>query len=151
MNIFKKIALVTVILSGVLAAAAPLVYAADFQGNACQGLNVLNGDKPSTNCGTSGETGVRKLVGDVVNILSLIIGVAAVIMIIVGGLKYATSGGDTNAVSSAKNTVLYALVGLVVAVLAQFLVHFVIMQVTEKTCATNPSIPATSRDCKPKP
>jgi hypothetical protein len=130
MNFLKKTALITVILSAMLSAAMPLAFAADLQGDACAGLNTLSSGTASTDCGSGGESGVRKLVGDIVNILSLVIGVAAVIMIIVGGLKYVTSSGDANAVGSAKNTVLYALIGLVVAVLAQFLVHFVVDKIT---------------------
>lgn len=88
----------------------------------CEGIDVTG-----TSCTAPGEdTGISGLVGAIVNILSLIVGIAAVIMLIIGGLKYVTSGGDSNAISSAKNTILYALVGVVVAVLAQFLVHFVI-------------------------
>jgi uncharacterized membrane protein YozB (DUF420 family) len=64
----------------------------------------------------------------VVNIFSLIVGVVAVIMIIVGGLKYITSGGDSGNVSGAKNTILYAIVGLIVVALAQFIVRFVLSQ-----------------------
>lgn len=62
----------------------------------------------------------------VVKILSIVTGVVAVIAIIYGGFKYITSGGDANKVGAAKNTVLYALVGLAVAGLAQILVHLVI-------------------------
>jgi hypothetical protein len=54
----------------------------------------------------------------------------AVIMIIVGGLKYITSGGDSNNVSSAKSTIIYAIIGLVVVALAQFIVQFVLNKVT---------------------
>jgi uncharacterized membrane protein YuzA (DUF378 family) len=65
-----------------------------------------------------------------VNIFSLIVGIVAVIMIIVGGLKYITSGGDSNNVSSAKSTIIYAIIGLVVVALAQFIVQFVLNKVT---------------------
>jgi hypothetical protein len=51
-------------------------------------------------------------------------------MILVGGLKYTTSGGDASSVSSAKNTIIYALVGLIVAAFAQFLVRFVLFTAT---------------------
>ena len=46
-------------------------------------------------------------------------------MIIISGFKYVTAGGDSAKVGSAKNTLIYALVGLVIAALAQFIVHFV--------------------------
>ena len=47
-----------------------------------------------------------------INIFSLVVGIVAVIMIIVGGLKYITSGGDTGKCTGAKNTILYAIIGL---------------------------------------
>jgi hypothetical protein len=49
-------------------------------------------------------------------------------MIIVAGLKYIASAGDSNKVSSAKSTLIYALVGVLIAALAQLLVHFVLHQ-----------------------
>lgn len=66
----------------------------------------------------------------IVNIFSVIVGVVAVIMIIVGGLKYITSGGDSGNVTGAKNTILYAVVGLIVVALAQFIVRFVLDKAT---------------------
>ena len=63
---------------------------------------------------------------DIINIILFILGAVAVIMIIIGGFRYVTSGGDSGAVSSAKNTILYAVIGLVVAILAYAIVNFVI-------------------------
>ena len=62
----------------------------------------------------------------IVDIVSIVVGVAAVIMIIVSGFKYITSSGDANRIGSAKNTLVYALIGVAIAALAQFLVHFVL-------------------------
>jgi hypothetical protein len=68
---------------------------------------------------------VNDVVSTVVNILSIIVGIAAIIMIIISGLKYITSGGDSNKVGSAKTTLIYALVGLAIAISAQFIVDFI--------------------------
>jgi hypothetical protein len=54
------------------------------------------------------------------------VGFVAVIMIIIGGLKYVTYSGDSSNINSAKNTILYAVVGLVVVALAQIIVKFVL-------------------------
>lgn len=62
----------------------------------------------------------------IVNILLYIIGAIAVIMLIFGGIRYVLSGGDSAAVTSAKNTILYAVVGIIVAILAYAIVNFVI-------------------------
>lgn len=94
---------------------------------ACQGIGQAGG----TDCGGSGTgSEVNRLVATTVNILSWIVGIAAVIMIIVGGFRYVISGGDSNAISGAKTTILYALIGLVVALLAQGLVQFVLTRAT---------------------
>jgi hypothetical protein len=61
-----------------------------------------------------------------IQIFTVILGVAAVIVIIISGLKYITAGGDTNAVESARRTLIYALVGLAVAALAQAIVSLVL-------------------------
>jgi TRAP-type C4-dicarboxylate transport system permease small subunit len=66
----------------------------------------------------------------IINIFSVIVGVIAVIMIIIGGLKYITSGGESSNVSGAKNTIIYAIVGLVIVALAQFIVRFVLSNAT---------------------
>ena len=60
------------------------------------------------------------------NVLLFIIGAVSVIMLIIGGLRYVVSGGDSTAVQGAKNTILYAIVGIIVAILAYAVVSFVI-------------------------
>lgn len=75
------------------------------------------------------EPTIDNLIEDVVNIFSLIVGVVAVIMIIIGGFQYITSAGDSNKVSTAKNTILYAIIGLIIVALAQIIVRFVLGRV----------------------
>ena len=58
--------------------------------------------------------------------LLFLIGAISVIMLIIGGIRYVVSGGDSTAVQNAKNTILYAIVGVVVAILAYAVVNFVI-------------------------
>ena len=79
--------------------------------------------------GDCSDTGVSNLTSSIVNILSIVVGIVAVIMVVVSGLKYVASGGDSNSVGSAKNTLIYALVGLAIAAIAQVLVHFVLSTV----------------------
>lgn len=62
----------------------------------------------------------------ITNVLLFLIGAISVIMIVVGGLRYVVSGGDASKVSGAKNTILYAIVGLIVALLAFAIINFVI-------------------------
>jgi len=63
---------------------------------------------------------------NIVNIALYIIGAVSVLMLIYGGIRYTVSGGDTAAVTAAKNTILYAIIGIVVALLAFAVVNFVI-------------------------
>ena len=81
----------------------------------------------SGNCQTGQSTSrLNNIIKTIINIVSIVVGVVAVIMIIFGGLKYITSGGDSSNVSSAKNTIIYAIIGLVIVALAQFIVRFVL-------------------------
>lgn len=90
--------------------------------SACAGINELDSTQ---NC-ASGGSGVSNIIKVTVNILSYVLGVIAVIMLIIGGVRFATSGGNSQSVGSAKTTIIYALIGLVVAAIAQVLVHWVL-------------------------
>jgi hypothetical protein len=99
--------------------------AGDAKQAVCDGINVGGG-----NCNDSGA-GLSKVIVLIIRIISVVAGVAAVIMIILGGLKYITSGGDASKVSSAKSSIVYAIIGLVVVAMAQVIVRFVLNNVTK--------------------
>lgn len=84
-------------------------------------------DQPST---LFGDGGIFQIV---TNVLLFVIGAVSVIMLIIGGIRYTISQGDQAAVTSAKNTILYAIIGLVVAILAYAAVNFVISNFANKT------------------
>lgn len=65
----------------------------------------------------------------IINTIIFLIGSVAVIMIIIGGLRYVLSGGDSSAVNGAKNTILYAVVGLVITVMSYAIVNFVLSRI----------------------
>lgn len=94
-------------------------YAADKAFEAC-------GTSKSPVCASTNDAAVNKLVQTLINTLLYILGTIAVIMIIVGGIRYTTSGGDASGIKSAKDTVLYSVIGLVVAMLAWAIVNFVL-------------------------
>jgi hypothetical protein len=79
-------------------------------------------------CGNGGGK-ISGVIEAVINILSAIGGIIAIILVIIGGVKYMTSGGDSNAAANARNTILYAIVGLIIVVFAQVLVRFVLQQI----------------------
>lgn len=64
--------------------------------------------------------------GNILTAVYMVAGIVAVIVIIVGGIRYTTSNGDAAGVKSAKNTILYAVVGLIVIIMASAITQFVI-------------------------
>ena len=63
---------------------------------------------------------------NITNTALAIVGIISVIMLIWGGLRYVISGGDSKKVTDAKNTILYAIIGLIIAVLSYAIVNFVL-------------------------
>lgn len=107
----------------------PLTSSADCTDSIQQSVNngVSEATGQSQNCGsTNVQSGIKSIAVEIVNILSIVVGIVAVIMIIYGGFRYITSGGESGNVQSAKNTLLFAIVGLVIVALAQVIVRWVI-------------------------
>lgn len=69
-----------------------------------------------------GDSGIFS---EITNVLLFVIGAIAVIMIVIGGLRYVISGGDAKQVDAAKNTILYAIIGIIVAILAYAIINFI--------------------------
>lgn len=88
--------------------------------NACNGAN-----SNTAVCRGQGER-ASTLVQNVIKVLLFIVGIAAVIMIIVGGITYVISNGDSSRTKMAKDTIFYAIIGLVIALLAFVIVEFVV-------------------------
>ena len=131
MNILKSFIIGFVLsLSGVgalsvagAAALPPPTTASASTEAACNGLDQIDAAQGCLSP-SGGESTITGIIRAVISILSYIVGIVAVIMVIVAGFKYTKSGGDSNNVSSAKSTLIYALVGLIIAALAQLIVHF---------------------------
>ncbi len=79
---------------------------------------------------TSELFGAEGIFRTITNVLLFVLGAISVIMIIIGGLRYVVSGGNATAVTAAKNTILYAIVGVIVALLAYAIVNFVLQSFT---------------------
>jgi hypothetical protein len=107
---------------------APTTYA---QGSVDCDAGISQGAQSGIECSRGANTPDR-LFGDgsiftlVVNILLFIIGAISVIMLIIGGIRYTISAGDSGAVTAAKNTILYAIIGLVIAFLAFAIINWVL-------------------------
>jgi hypothetical protein len=130
----KKIKVILTAMILALAALAPLgymqvAYAANTVSPETVNCGVENETIPGGNTGCPVqplETSPQDMVMKIINIFSWVVGAISVIMIIVGGFKYITSGGNEKGVSSAKTTILYAIIGLVIVALAQIIVRFVL-------------------------
>ncbi len=118
----KKTKLIALVLGCLVVLAMPLASTASTYAN----TSILDKINTSEVSGLSdGEIDVSGLVTKGLNYLMYAVAVISVVMIIFGGIRYATSGGNAEKVKSAKNTILYAVVGLAVALLALVIVKFV--------------------------
>lgn len=80
-------------------------------------------------CGETGLLSPGGFVNDAINTAIFVIGALSVVMIIIGGLRYVLSGGDAAGLKGAKDTILYSLIGLVVALMSFGIVGFVINRI----------------------
>ena len=114
---FAGLLLVPVLALGISAVAGSV----DVSAQILNGLNSVNtGNGPTNLTGTGGGFTT------IVNVLLFIIGAVSVIMLIYGGIRYTTSGGNANSVTAAKNTIMYAIIGLIIAIFAFAIVNFVV-------------------------
>lgn len=98
----------------------------EIQQGLCAGSNLDVSGRCTTNHPSQRLT---HFVRSVINIFSVVVGVVAVVMIIIGGFRYITSGGNDTGVTGAKNTILYAIIGLVIVAMAQIIIHFVLQRI----------------------
>jgi hypothetical protein len=153
-NIFKTVLAVSILTMIVLTAGLfknfayaqettdPSITNQSIADSICQG--VLGTQNPSIDtrvkakdCKENGTDNFTGVIKRIINIFSIVVGAVSVVMIIIGGFRYIISGGDSTGVSGAKNTILYALVGLVIVLFAQVIVKFVVSNVTSATKTTN--------------
>lgn len=93
------------------------------QGNLSIGEGANKAKSEDQQDSLDGDTGVFSIITQV---LLFLVGAISVIMLVVGGIRYVVSGGDSSAVQSAKSTILYAIVGIVISLIAFAVVRFVI-------------------------
>lgn len=107
-------------------------------GALCQGANInvdtntnIDTAKSKNTCVQQTDTpSLTAIIKKVITILSLLVGAISVVMIIIGGFRYVASAGSDKGVESAKKTIMYALIGLVIVALAQVIVQFVLKNIT---------------------
>lgn len=135
----RQLLLITLASASLLTPAVAVVAvgttSAAIRDSVCRGVNNAAEGNNTSSCGKtgSGTTDLSDIASKIVNIFSIIVGIVAVIMIIYGGFRYITSGGDSNRVGSAKNTLIYAIIGLIIVALAQLIVRYVLNTTADAT------------------
>ncbi|MGI9027279.1 MAG: hypothetical protein ACR2FM_00310 [Candidatus Saccharimonadales bacterium] len=133
----RAIILLSLLVAPLLLTAPATVWAVDVfkpcdtskaanKGAVCEDKRTTEDAKGDTNNPLFGSKGILT---QIINILSIIIGIVAIIIIILAGLKFVTSGSNPQDITQARERVIYAAVGLMVAALAQVLVRFIIGKV----------------------
>ena len=119
-----KIGLLSLMALVGIAAAVPAYVSAAPADSIRNGVNAVGGDEQQN------RRPLAQIVREVVNVVLFVLGAVAVIMIIIGGFRYVVSGGDSSSVTAAKNTIFYAVIGLIIAILAYAIVNFVVNSLT---------------------
>lgn len=123
----RIIAAALVVLGLSIISAAQPVYAVDIIKDACNEAGATSAATCQTNQSASEPKNVVEVI---ISTILYALGIVAVIMIIVGGFRYVLSAGDSAAVTAAKNTIFYAVIGLVIALLSIAIVQFVLNNVS---------------------
>lgn len=121
MKIFAKILTAGILMIGLLGVFTPAVSAAN-------GIDICSGDsKDSVYCQNKdkGKDQVNGIIKTIVEVLLMAVGAISIIMIVIGGILFALSSGDTQKAAKARSTILYAVVGLIVSIFASAIVNFV--------------------------
>lgn len=132
----KIISLFSLIIFGVLGCtalyASPVFAKNDTHSNVCSS-SAPESVKKAAGCNVSGNDDLPRFITEIISQIILIAGLIAVIFIIIGGVKYMTSSGDAGKLKSARDTIIYSLIGLIVCALAFAIVNFVILNILKNT------------------
>lgn len=115
-----------VIASGILFAGLPVHADVTCPDGTAQSGNTK---KTLAECNIEDDTSLMPTVVNLIKVAMSVLGLVAVVVIILGGIQFMTAGGDPGKVKKAKDTILYGVIGLVVAVLAYAIVNFIIASV----------------------
>jgi hypothetical protein len=121
MKKLMKLIIVAAVAAGVGVAVLPAVDA-----NAVNVFDQCGANADTAVCKAQGNDKASNMIQIVINILLYVLGVIAVVMIVIGGIRYTTSNGDPSSLKTARDTIIYSVVGLVVAILAYAIVNLVV-------------------------
>lgn len=125
----KKLVIILIVLLSGLILFSPIVSAVNILPSCTSGKLNSTDVCGEVNSNKDGPDPVITILKTVIELISYIIGVAAVIVLIIAGIQMMTQGDDPQSVSTARNMMIYALVGIVVAVLAESIVVFVLKRI----------------------
>jgi hypothetical protein len=116
--------IISIVSIGLVASAALPVYAVEVF-DQCSDTNI---PVDSTICDSVNEESgdLPNMLGVIINTLLILIGMVSVVMIVIGGFRYTLSRGEASEIKTAKDIILYAIIGLIVAVMAYAIVNFVL-------------------------
>jgi beta-lactamase regulating signal transducer with metallopeptidase domain len=130
MKLFKRI-IASVVLSIALLVPAVPAFAVELNQQACEGIEdsvaCEQFNKGKTNNPLVGPEGI---ITTAVSVLSIVLGIICVLVIFIAGIRFALSQGNPQSVTNARNTIIYAVVGMVVAAIAQAVVQFVLSKLS---------------------
>ena len=125
----KTTKLVTTLATFIASTIAMPVFAADSPDTICGNPNISAEIKRANGCPGANNTDLTTTIVGILNGIIAVLGLLAVIFVLIGGINYMTSAGDPSKTKKAKDTIIYALIGLVICVLAFALVNFVIVHI----------------------
>jgi hypothetical protein len=97
--------------------------------NPCSDPDLANTELCQAAAGDNKLFGPQSIWNNILNTLTFLVGAIAVLMIIIGAIRYAVSGGEQAQITSAKNTIIYAAIALIIAVMASAIVNFVLTNI----------------------
>ncbi len=130
MKLLSKIKIALVVFMGAMTVMiaypnSPLALAVDPTTEVCSGVEAVSGQDCDTANGSAELSGV---VEAVIRILQVFAGLLSVFYLIYAGIKFITSSGGSDGVKTAKNTILYVAVGLIVVLIAEGIIRFVLVR-----------------------
>ena len=111
---------------GPLSTMAAPVFAEPIEADACNNLEPGTIAYESNGCGDGGSDQLPTVIQNILDSVILVSGIVAVVFVVIGGVQYMTSAGDPGKVKKARDTILYACIGLVICVLAFVIVNWTI-------------------------
>lgn len=125
----KKITAILAIVLAIFGINASLATHNVYADNICDHLTPGSEVYKANGCGGEAAANLTDVVINIINGVIGVLALVAVIVVVIGGVNYMTSAGDAGKVQKAKNTILYAVIGLTICVLAFAIVNFVISRI----------------------